>query len=433
MDEFTVRLATSKVPQKHSVFKLHRNDNIEWSLAKLKREHENHPWQIKVGSGRQSRRFKAVKEGGVSDNASYYVFYKAPGKVNSYEVCPIDEWYSVSATQRYKTLTSEEAEKKFEERHKTYNLFSVMHVKNRGENGDEMGGHDSKAFKISELDDWADSGNEDFSDSGDEDSKKKKTKQKKVKKEEDPDNAPAEAGEESDEGDFEQREVDYITDSSSSSSSLNDTKDKTDVKGIAEEGALRGLLDSDGEEEGESQPKANDDDPDSPVGLKIKLEPGQGSDLSSESGDDDIDGESSMQSNDGFVSKSQGNESNSKQDIKVEPEAGPSKSQPQAASKVRRPPPELDTFVRPPPARRPCIEPVTAANSRERVIENLIRKYLSRKPMSITNLLKCIKSKIKNESEDVKKDLLVTIAAIIKSIADKKKINDTVYLYLKTT
>lgn len=214
-----------------------------------------------------------------------------------------------------------------------------------------------------------------------------------------------------------------MTDTSSESSSDKEGKDENDVKGIAEEGALRQLLDSDEEEEGEGQSRIDEDDPESSLSPKIKLEPEPGSDLSSDSGDDDLDGDSSMQSNDAFGGKA--GETVVKHEVKIEPEAGTSKSQQQVAK--RKPAPEIDTLVRQPTVRRQSIEPVTAANSRERFLENVIRKYLSRKPMTVTNLLKSIKSKIKIDKEDIQ-----TIADIIKRICDKRKINEQVYLHLKT-
>jgi len=56
-------------------------------------------------------RFKGVREGGVAENASYYIFTQAADK--TFEVYPAQEWYNFTPIQRYKSLTAEEAEQEF--------------------------------------------------------------------------------------------------------------------------------------------------------------------------------------------------------------------------------------------------------------------------------------------------------------------------------
>lgn len=437
MDEFTVKLATNIGNKKYNVFKLHKDDNVSWTEAKMRRDHEHHPWQIKLGSGRTGRRFKATKDGGVGDNASYYVFYKPNDQSNNYEVCPIAEWYSVSATQRYKTLTAEEAEQKFEQRHKMFNYFSVMHKKG-GENGEEgSSGQNSRAFKVSELDEWNDSGNENGSgneEEGEDERANKNRRKNKVKKE-NPDDVPDEAKEESDEGDFEQREVDYMSDTSSSSDDEEDErKDKNDVKGIAEEEALRNLLDTDEDEEIEDGQQKNSRSSNNKTALgavDTKRDPDEnGSDDSSDSEDYEVD-EEKMDSL--FMKK--GIPAMIKQETEQEPE--PSTSRQQATSNKRAIAPEVTTTPSP-PAKKPCTteSPSTQMSGQERIIEDLIRKYLSRKPMTLKSLLTDIRSKLKRMqgfSTEMDTDLINTIAAIIKRLnPDKQKVNDVIYVSLRS-
>lgn len=453
MDEFTVRAAPNVGGKKYSIFKLHKDDNVTWTEAKMRRENDFQPWQIKFGSGKASRRFKAIKEGGVGENASYFIFYKPKDSSDTYEVCPVEEWYNMSATQRYKTLTAEEAEQRFEQRHKTLNYFSVMHLKKNGENGEEgLSSHDSKAFKVSELDDWDQSG-DDFDDSDDDNedgTKKKQNKKKSTKKEkDDPEDAPDEGKEESDEGDFEQREVDYMSDTSSDSSISNDQeKDETDVKGIAEEEALRDLLSTDDEEDAENPqqkgPKFNNNK-NSFGTADIKQDPdGNGSDDSSDSDDYDVD-EDKMDSM--FMKKGLPAQLVKQQEsMKQEPESGGSGAgtsagnnpkQHQPAANKRKAAPEAITPVPQPPPKRPCpIEPSSSPpSSQEKVIEDLIRKYLSRKPMTLKTLLKDIKSKLKRlggVTSEMDNDLVNTIASIIKRLnPERQKINDITYFSLK--
>lgn len=436
MDEFTVRLAPNVGNKRYNVFKLHKDDNVTWTEAKMRRENDNQPWQIKLGNGRSARRFKAFKEGGVGDNASYFVFYKPKDKSNVYEVCPIEEWYSVSATQRYKTLTAEEAELKFEQRHKTLNLFSVMHLKKNGEAGEDgPSGSDRSGFKVSELDDWNssaedDDGNEDLD--GESDQKKKR----RIKKEkDDPDDAPDEAKEESDEGDFEQREVDYMSSSSSDSEENDEEKDETDVKGIAEEEALRDLLSTDDEDDAEGEKQG-----DTKGGVEVKKDPViEGSDESSDSDDYDVDDDKL----DSMIAKkdipAQLSTLKQEPDIKSEPSMSGTGSGSKQQSNVnkRKAAPELST-IQTQPVKRPCtVESTSSALSgQEKMVEDLLKKYLSRKPMTIKTLLKEMKSKLRRmegATPEMDNNLVNTIAIVIKRLhIEKQKVNDQTYLFLKS-
>lgn len=121
---------------------------------------EAQPWILKVG-GKSSKKFRGIREGGVSEYASFYVFAHSPdGAIEAY---PLNEWYNFQPMQRYKALTAEEAEEEFERRHKRLNYFSLMTRKRL--KGDEEGQEDpeeakmkltgkkAKEFKISDADD----------------------------------------------------------------------------------------------------------------------------------------------------------------------------------------------------------------------------------------------------------------------------------------
>lgn len=56
-------------------------------------------------------RFRGVREGGITDNSSYYVFtHGSDGIINAHK---LEEWYNFQPMQRYKTLSAEEAEEEF--------------------------------------------------------------------------------------------------------------------------------------------------------------------------------------------------------------------------------------------------------------------------------------------------------------------------------
>lgn len=121
---------------------------------------EAQPWILKVG-GKNGKKFRGIREGGVSEYASFYVFAHSPdGAIEAY---PLNEWYNFQPVQRYKALSAEEAEEEFGRRHKRMNYFSLM-MRNRLK-GDEEGqddpeeaklkltGKKAKEFKISDADD----------------------------------------------------------------------------------------------------------------------------------------------------------------------------------------------------------------------------------------------------------------------------------------
>lgn len=185
---------------------------------------DQQPWILNVG-GKSGKKFKGKREGGISDNAAYYVFTNAPdGTIQAY---PLNEWYNFNPINRYKSLTAEEAEEEFNKKQKRLNMFSIMMQKRlRGDDDDDeetiTGGSKTEKLKISEMEEWIeDSGSDSELDSkdkraensDDEGKKKKKTVKSKPKPKKKRD-LDEEAFEESDDGDEEGRELEYNTDSS---------------------------------------------------------------------------------------------------------------------------------------------------------------------------------------------------------------------------
>ncbi|KOC60429.1 General transcription factor IIF subunit 1, partial [Habropoda laboriosa] len=249
----------------------------KFGITSRKYKPEDQPWILKSG-GKTGKKFKGIREGGVSENAAYYVFtHAADGAIEAF---PLHEWYNFQPIQRYKALSAEEAEQEFSRRNKVMNYFSLMlrkRLRNDEEGADDEelidGGKSKKPskkekdLKISEMDEWMDSDDDSVSnddetkknsDEEEDNNKKKKGKvntQKKKKKNASDD----EAFEESDDGDEEGRECDYISDSSDSESELEQQKE---IKSVAEEDALRKLLASDEDEDDEEQADKKDGDED---------------------------------------------------------------------------------------------------------------------------------------------------------------------------
>ncbi|KAJ0181450.1 hypothetical protein K1T71_003535 [Dendrolimus kikuchii] len=428
----------------------------KFGIISRKYKPEDQPWILKVG-GKTGKKFKGIREGGVSENAAYYVFtHAADGAIDAY---PLQEWYNFQPIQRYKALSAEEAEHEFGRRNKVMNFFSLMLRKRmRGddgaddaEEGEEKKTKTSKAkdLKISEMDEWIDS-EDDSSDSegggekeNDSDSAAKKKKNKKVVPNKKKKKVNDEAFEESDDGDEEGRERDYISDSSDSESD-HETKANKELKGVAEEDALRKLLTSDEDSEEEQEQKQEDEEQeDEPTKegeeraskLQKKKKANNNStnkESSSElSSDSDTDPESS--------NKKPKKMKNGKESEKNTPTASATASAGGSAntSRAGSPAPTAAQAAvaaanasanSQPPNKRPKLD----ANYMEcGVTEEAVRRYLARKPMTTTELLTKFKSKRTGVSSE---RLVETMTQILKRINPvKQNINGKMYLSIKPT
>ena len=207
----------------------------------------------------------------MGENSSFYIFFQAPD--GAFEAYPVNEWYNFTPFQRYKPLSAEEAEEKFTKRDQILNYFQVKHMNKQQSNESGVSGSldepskksgvhaIKKEFKVSDMDDWynSDDDENDASDGGSNDEghrpksrdkknkKEKKKDKRKKKKNSDGEQDDDEPLEESDEGDFDDREVDYMSDSSSDSSESE--SEKANIKGVIDESALRDLIVSDDDEE----------------------------------------------------------------------------------------------------------------------------------------------------------------------------------------
>lgn len=443
---------------------------------------EAQPWILKSG-GKSGKKFRGQREGGVSQNASFYVFTHATdGAIEAY---PLNEWYNFRPINRYKALSAEEAEAEFSHRKKVLNYFSLMLKKRlKGDEEDPEDKEEAKAkkgakktkdqaLKISDMDEdaWMDS--DDNSSESDEDKikekkedsdneKKKKDKkkkpgaEKKKKKKKDSDD---EAFEESDDGDEEGRELDYISDSSDSESEP-ETKPNKELKGVAEEEALTSDEDSDEEEKKSDEENENDEEKkkegkekekdakDGKDGKQKKKKKNKKKikDSKTNSSDDDFSSDSSDsdgEKNSKKKKSASANNSRSGSPLTVgtsnKRKAPPSNSMPSDLTSTVT---ASDNSNSPTatPAKKPKIEtnstlsvPSTFAgvinNNKEDYasIEDSVRRYLMRKPMTTKELL----TKFKNKKSSGEK-LLETMTQILKKInPTKQTIQGKLYLSIK--
>ncbi|XP_018303388.1 general transcription factor IIF subunit 1 [Mycetomoellerius zeteki] len=444
----------------------------KYGITSRKYKPEDQPWILKSG-GKTGKKFKGIREGGISENAAYYVFtHAADGAIEAF---PLHEWYNFQPIQRYKSLSAEEAEQEFSRRNKVINYFSLMlrkRLRNDEDGGDEeelveggkgkRPGKKEKELQISELDEWMTDDDESGSDedenkkgSEDEDDGKKKKKdkiqlEKKKKKKNVSDD---EAFEESDDGDEEGRECDYISDSSVSES---ESEPQKEVKSVAEEDALRKLLVSDEDEDEEEQTdkkdgevdkdedeegKEKDDKDKDKLGKEMdkkkdkkkkkkakrkdQKKSASGKDSSSDfSSDSESDSDTALKEKDNKKPNSAHSSrsatptpsaSGVSDSFKRKQSGSPDLSQ---AKKLK-----LDNFN---------LVPVTSyipGTNESGITEDAVRRYLMRKPMTTTELLQKFKSKKTGLTSE---QLVNIMTQILKKInPTKQTIKNKMYLSIK--
>jgi len=390
---------------------------------------EAQPWLMRVG-GKGGRKYKGIREGGVSNNTTFYVF--THGKDGAFEAFPIKDWYNFTPIQRYKTLDAEEAEERFANRGKVLNKWSVMvHRKLKpdqedaeldGEEGEKKGkkGAEKKDFKISDMDEWegsddgldTDEEKEKKDDSDDDGKSKKRSKdsKKKNKKKEVED----EAFDDSEDDDRQDREVDYMSDESSDSE--EEEEEKADAKGVDQDEGLSKMLDSDessDEDKDKDKDKDDEDDEDETGKKKKKKSSSRGN------SDDEEEGKG----------KKKGSTNNSRSGTPTKDVEKVDKAEKRKAMVANLLDPNAEA-----PAKKSRLEQFGnaapgAMQGNEAISEEAVRRYLKRRPMTTTDLLKKFRSK-KTGIQNAQ--LVQLLANILKKInPHKHKVKGVTYLSLK--
>jgi len=449
----------------------------KYGIISKKYKPEDQPWIIqhgKVGKTGEKKKYRGVREGGVTENASYYVFTQATD--GAFEAFPVQEWYKFQTVQSYKHLSYEEAEEEFTSRSKTFNLFNVMVRKRMKNNGDEDDGEDEEGEGKSKgkakgkkngakndlnIDEWMESSSGDDSsddeDDDDEDGDESKRKKKKGKKAAKPKNkkrkgaSDEEAVEESDDGDDEGREVDYI----SSSGGESEPETKMELKGVAEEEAFRKILNSEEEDEDEEKEEDKDKEDEDLEGeekdeetkiskdakeeRKKKKEKKRNKDKKPRKEDygssSESDGESSASEPEKPKPTPKLKSASTDSSRSGTPTKSLLSSAPEPAADVKRKATDSSTTVATKKPRldnagaSPTAGSSSSASSSDGVTEEQVRRYLTRKPMTTTELLQKFKSKKLTLSSE---QLVPSIAQILKKInPHKQMIKGKMYLSMK--
>nr|CAI5839923.1 unnamed protein product [Callosobruchus analis] len=406
---------------------------------------DDQPWILK-SFGSTIKKFKGIREGGVSNNTAYYVFTHAED--GAIEAFPLQEWYKFQPIQRYKALSAEEAEMEFNKRNKNLNYFNLMLRKRlkgeediESEDGEEKSKKTSakkdKDLKISDMDEWMNSSEDDSSEMEEKEEveeEKKKPKKTTVKKDKKKRDTDLEAFEDSDDGDGEGRELDYISDSSDSE------PENINLDGVAEEKALRKLLNSD-EEESESEKsekeQSNEDeenkekdaekkDESEEKDKKKKKKKQPKKEAKKEEEDDDF-------SSDSTTDEESKKKKTDKKAVKKE------ESEPCSANSSRSATPTTDSkrklindaLAGPSPKKQKMDMPNYIPGSSESgITEDAVRKYLMRKPMTTTELLQKFKSKKTGLSSEQLVNIMTQILKKINPV--KQTLKGKMYLSIKS-
>ncbi|KAK7100494.1 general transcription factor IIF subunit 1-like [Littorina saxatilis] len=414
---------------------------------------DEQPWHLKIGSGKQAKKFRGVREGTISENTSYYIFTQCAD--GAFEAIPVEEWYNFTPMIRYKYLNAEEAEEEFSRRDKTLNYFNIM-LKKRVKNEDKdteldeeekaakskasKSGKKRREFMLTDMDDWANISDDDEDideedEDGDEkprDDDKKGGKGKKgkanakgkAKVKNSKQNSDDEAIEESDDGDYDDKEVDYMSDSSSSGLSGADEKNKKyEEKGVAEEDGLRNILNSEDEEDEEENKEEEDNEDEEKKDEKPAKEKKTGSESSSSSSgsDSDIDKDEKITSA-LLMQKEKGD----KKKPNEKGDAGSSSTNTTDSKSVKR---KGDGDAPPSKKSKRDHSSYSGGSSSDGITEDAIRRYLQRKPMTTKDLLQKFRSKKLNLT---KEQMTHAIAQLLKRInPERTMINKKLYLSLK--
>ncbi|XP_023572966.1 general transcription factor IIF subunit 1 isoform X1 [Octodon degus] len=429
---------------------------------------EDQPWLLRV-NGKSGRKFKGIKKGGVTENTSYYIFTQCPD--GAFEAFPVHNWYNFTPLARHRTLTAEEAEEEWERRNKVLNHFSIMQqrrLKDQGQDEDEeekekRSREKTSGLRIHDLEDDLEMSSDDSEASGEEGSRAPKTKKKapltkagrKKKKKKGSDD---EAFEDSDDGDFEGQEVDYMSDGSSSS---QDEPESGKPKVQQQEEGPKGVDEqSESSEESEEEKPAatatGEEDKEEEEEKKAatpqeKKRRKDSSDESDSSEESDIDSEASSalfmtkkktppkrerkpsggssrgNSRPSSPSGEGGNTSSTLRAAATKLEQGKRTSEAPSAKRLRLDagPQSLSGKSTP----QPPSGKSTPSSGDVQVTEDAVRRYLTRKPMTTKDLLKKFQTKKTGLSSEQTVNVL---AQILKRLnPERKMVNDKMHFSLK--
>ncbi|GMS84610.1 hypothetical protein PENTCL1PPCAC_6785, partial [Pristionchus entomophagus] len=362
---------------------------------------DKQPWRMKISEGDgKEKKLHSIREA-AGTHADYWLFLKSGEEFHAYKV---DDWHGFVPAITHKTLDIDEAEEEFLKRNRVMNQFALkaqildkMKQKEADEEDEQKKGRKSGLKIKDEQSSSGSEGEEEEKEKEDEDGdkkRKKKTKKgakprkdKRVKVE----NSDEVAKYESEDGEDEGREYDYMSDSGTDSDRdevpMEDKVEKALV-GVAEEEGLKKLMESDDSSDDEDDDPAKKilkrkDDEDKKRGIDVEERDSSGSDSEVDELDKDkLDNSVILMAKKGGVMEGAG-----------------------SSSGVKRP---ADDTSKGPEVKK------IKEEKEEGLSEEMVRKLLRTKPYTTKELLSKIKARCGGEIE--KAEMVTRLAAILKAI-----------------
>ncbi|CDW54735.1 transcription initiation factor IIF, alpha [Trichuris trichiura] len=396
------------------------------------------PWLLTVND-KHTRKYRGIREGGVSEHADYWIFVKS-GE-NIFDAYPVSEWYNFMAVSRFKALDIDQAEEKFKERGKVLNQFALktqLRTANSEANEEEVQFRRTK-FIIINLQYFAcrlrvNQPKKATKRSRAEKKRKELKKQAKIRRQKDANEEDLIASAESDDGDEEGREIDYMSDTDTDvykpslrvsmlrsvkifRSDEPEKKQAEQLIGVDEEIGMRALIGSDEEEEEENE-EDNEADPTRKSTLNgmeafastADFGPGDEPESESDSDSDDPDSDRIksaflLQKKKEMTTTEVSSEAPTS-DLKRRMEGG----EPAGGSV---------------PEKKAKVESDKAKDGRSEITEEEVRRYLERKPLSCMELVSKFKPRCSKMS---KQEIVQRMATVLKKLKPEQfRRNDTLY------
>lgn len=434
------------------------------------------PYALRLG-GKGGKRYTGKKEPNLV-NASYYILTQCPDGV--FEAVPVQAWYNFLPDIDYATMSSEEVEHEFSKRSRALQDFNEKYNFGMMNMYEEPAPTQGMKVKVEDRglrihDDEIDMDGDDLEMEPGSDEEKAGSSKKKQNDKKEKDIFRGKKGKSGDDVDsdeeetfenMESKEVDYMSESSSEDELLemDDEPDPEKENAGKAKDDLNLFMDSEDEEEKELDEAGKE--------LKAILKKEAGEDASSDDDEEDeeevdednIDNEFSssavfMQGKDAKKKKGRSgstpsSKTGSRSNTPINIEQGASETLSQAANLLKEgkaagskrvhdsatPSPDSKkqklsespkTVMENIRTGSPSVRPGTPSNSGNGITEEAIRRYLTHKPMTTTDLMRKFKSKSKQTGLS-KEQIVNTIATILKKIQPhQEKIDNTLYLSIK--
>ncbi|KAF8363997.1 gtf-2F1, partial [Pristionchus pacificus] len=357
---------------------------------------DKQPWRMKINEADgKEKKLHSIREA-AGTHADYWLFLKNGEEFHAYKV---DDWHGFVPAITHKTLDIDEAEEEFTKRNRVMNQFALraqildkMKQKEADEEEEQKKGRKSGLMIKDEHSSSGSEGDDEKDEDGEEKKKKKVKKGAKPRKDKrvKVENSDEVAKYESEDGEDEGREYDYMSDSGSDSDRDIPMEDKVEkaLVGVAEEEGLKKLMESDdSSEDDEDDPEKKllnrKDDDDKKRRIDIEERDSSGSDSEVDDLDKDkLDSVILMPKKGGIMDGGAG-----------------------TSTGIKRP---ADDTPKGPEVKK------VKEEKEEGLTEEMVRKLLRTKPYTTKELLTKIKARCGGELP--KAEMVTKLAAILKAI-----------------